>query len=491
MSSQEVRSSHVAAGLAVIASLPAVLAERRRDGGDAFDWRWIVSAVGWVILLLASVWFAPGHRDVAFMSAQRLVTIALLAGILALLRLSADEREQVARCLAGGLVLAGVVGLAHHLLAIDNTIFWGRVTYFGGERRLTQPFGHANVAGACLGLGTCLLASLLAECRTLRSRLIGAAGLAVLLLALSLTYSRIALVGTAIGLVVTARHKRVRLVAAPTMGALALAISLNPTWWLRASDPPPEHWFAATITAPPSIDRGPLRVEVTNDSRRRWPPSTCLQVEGFGENQSAEIVCSSLAGMEPNERRTLEIDLPDSATIDWLRLDVRDSDTGSFVRRVGGTTPQVVVNPFVVDDLPPTMIGPTREPVRSRLELWTAAYQLVQQRPLFGVGVGNFRLHYQEVVGSGPLTSHAHSVVLEPLASWGIPAAVLGWLLWASVWVAAWRRADALAAGIVGAFSLLLVTGLTDWLLEGATIGIAFGVLAGLSTGQSRGSSPR
>ena len=66
--------------------------------------------------------------------------------------------------------------------------------------------------------------------------------------------------------------------------------------------------------------------------------------------------------------------------------------------------------------------------VDTRLEAWDAAVKLATDRPLLGVGPGNFRAHYGEVAGIPPgaeALGVVHNAYLDVAAELGVPALVL------------------------------------------------------------------
>ena len=170
--------------------------------------------------------------------------------------------------------------------------------------------------------------------------------------------------------------------------------------------------------------------------------------------------------------------------------------------RIRGTSEAWLDQPVVVSSVPgrplPAIIQPGRpfrpgvtglDPVPSRTQLWSAARTLALERPLLGVGPGNFRLHYQEVLGvNGPQTTHAHSLLFEPLASWGIPATAL--FLFLILWVglrALSNLGEPMQLVVLAAFTLIVVANLADWTLASASGGLLFWLLFGLT---ARAESP-
>lgn len=71
----------------------------------------------------------------------------------------------------------------------------------------------------------------------------------------------------------------------------------------------------------------------------------------------------------------------------------------------------------------------------SRMAIWGTAFTMISERPVFGVGPGNFHDQYLELRANrtGKNLSHAHNDILNQAAMSGIPAAILFLILWAIV----------------------------------------------------------
>ncbi len=59
-----------------------------------------------------------------------------------------------------------------------------------------------------------------------------------------------------------------------------------------------------------------------------------------------------------------------------------------------------------------------RDTTSDRIELWKHALHLIQDHPIFGVGPMHFAWY-------SPISAHPHNSVLQMMAEWGLPAAVL------------------------------------------------------------------
>jgi O-antigen ligase len=85
-------------------------------------------------------------------------------------------------------------------------------------------------------------------------------------------------------------------------------------------------------------------------------------------------------------------------------------------------------------------------PPENRLALWRRTLRMIRDHPLTGVGLGNFRAVFEAVYNPVPNSDgrrgvHAHNVWLQQFAELGIAGGAANVLLWAWVFVLAWRRA--------------------------------------------------
>jgi putative inorganic carbon (hco3(-)) transporter len=101
--------------------------------------------------------------------------------------------------------------------------------------------------------------------------------------------------------------------------------------------------------------------------------------------------------------------------------------------------------------------------VSSRLEAWSGALDLIEAKPLFGVGPGNFREYFYEVTGNPPGTPNllvVHNAFLDVGAELGVVAMILfvaytGLILWRST--IATRRESGLPGYATALRSALIV----------------------------------
>lgn len=453
--------------------------------------------IGLLVLLSLSAAFAEGFRLQAGMSLRRLGTGILVALVARQLLDTSILRRRVLVGFLTGSTAATIIGstqLARPSMTLEN-LFWGNPTQFGAVERLTLPFGHANVAGAYFAVATVIGAALIPTFRAEGTRLVATVFVTIATLlsaaALSLTLSRSAMAGAAVALLVLVVKRR----AEPTQtvralspllvvgGALVFLAAINPAWQLRLEDPDASHWYGVSIDAPlVAVGGETVAITVTNSSNDRWAgsPTEYIEVTVAGDEAPAQRL--ALSPLAPAASETMLLAIPPGLN-EPLFLDVHRPGQGRFLRLTGQTPTQITVGSGSTLNEPDAsnVVGPGRGPL-PRFELWEAAASLTAQRPLSGVGVGNFRLHYRQVTdSSAPLTSHAHSIVFEPLASWGIPAALLFWGVVLSSLISGLRRAnDTISIAATAGLVVLVIVGLTDWPLSSAAGGLGFWLLIGL-----------
>ncbi len=147
---------------------------------------------------------------------------------------------------------------------------------------------------------------------------------------------------------------------------------------------------------------------------------------------------------------------------------------------------------FNVQDVRGVDITPANYAVVERLAHWQAAVNMAENHPWIGVGLGNYEIAYAEYRLANwkfPL-GHAHNTYLNMLAETG----VLGLttylsFLFAVLWYS-WRvrrhpdfQARAIAIGILGVWTYLIVHSLTDNLYVNNVfihLGVTIGILASL-----------
>lgn len=200
-----------------------------------------ILVVGTAILLVAGVLSAVANAASPFEllslalhgAGRTLFLIAIVAGV-ALVSRTPDARRFAARALALVGVIETVFGLVAYLVPLPYGIGLERArptTVLAGEipGRLAGTLGISpNFTGAIFIATILLTAGLAAEARGPRARAIGWTAVALQLVALTLTYSRVSLVVTIAGLVVLIALRRLRILLIPIGAILAVVAIATP-----------------------------------------------------------------------------------------------------------------------------------------------------------------------------------------------------------------------------------------------------------------------
>ncbi|MCP3988582.1 MAG: O-antigen ligase family protein [Actinomycetia bacterium] len=490
-----IRSVYAVAGLAVLIAAPGVLRARRAEPEPArhqhrrFEWLGMA-----LIGLLALSWLtANGYGLQAGMSWRRLATGILVAMVTARLASTASTRRLILVGYLVGATVAATVGLIDSALSAPTIWLgvdwlgwldrmWGQPTMFGPIERLTQPFGHANVAAGHYSVAVIIALGLAGQAVAHRRHWLAALALAAATTTatgLSRTYSRGAVMALLVALVCALllglTDKTWRSLVAGALVAMTVIGLVDSTWALRFRDQPMSQFYGVQIDAPADIAALPAStVSVTNQSSSLWPPEvqSLERIELATDGRVIVRHLYELPELQPGESAEVAVDdpHPDPATaiVAW---DVVRPGQGHFLTLTGAapvTTPASAVR---IPSAPP-----------SRFDLWSASIHLVGQNPLLGVGPGNFRLHYQTVLDRpGPRTAHAHSIVFEPLASWGVVAAIVFVaMIVGGLVIGVRHRYD--DTHLIATLSLIAVVamGLFDWLVASAAGGLTLWLVLGL-----------
>lgn len=496
LNGHNIRSVHAVALVAVIVLLVDDIRRGRGGGNQPTAPRWLLvclAALAWLLLL--STIFADGFWIQATMSTRRLFTGMAIAALLARSAMSLESRRLILWAYVAGCTVAAVLGFAQ-VAGLGNSlesVFWGRSNQFGTIERLTLPFGHANVAASHLAVGLIISIGLAATSTTTKHRLWASSCAAVCGYALTLTLSRGPLVAAIIGLagltLLASRSQRRTLTLAAVASLIAVAgvSASQASWRLRIENPGPTHWYAVSLDVAPGETPEQKIVTVTNDSQVRWggSPEEYLEVSSMSAAGLVAVSTFDLPPLEPGQRASVTVN-QEEALIASSTVDVWRSGEGRFTK--------LTMAEAVPLAGPASTIAPQENVgLASRRVLWQAAWTLATERPLNGVGPGNFRLHYQRVIERpAPATSHAHSIVFEPLASWGFPAALLFWaILGTSLLRCGLRATTDLDRALVAALLTVIVVGALDWVVASASGGLTLWLLVGLinqptASGQDR-----
>ncbi len=480
--------------------ISAVLAPTLRGEALKFALR---SATGALVFFAAADW---AH------DAKRIWPIALTLGLSTLVSASA------------GVIEVGVPSTVPVWLAFKT-----HVTVVGEVLRASGTFQYANTAAmfweAALPLG---LAALVGRDWPKSRR--GSIGLAVAImvvtLAIVLSASRAALIGSAVALLMVIGLNRgaLRRWAAATLMSLvvltAAQVLLSPAIAARFLAESDRAWYTAQIeSAQPTLtlradEIATVPVTVTNTSVRTWPAggSTPVRVSyHWLKAQSPDmIVYEGLRtalphDLPPGERVTigLRVKAPTQAGAYRLQIDLTQEKVTWFSVR-GASTAMLAVR---VDEqtaahasAPRPSAGPTGSalsqplPSQTRTELWRVAIELWRTRPVFGIGPDNFRWTYGTYLGATAFdrTVTANSWYVETLVNTGLIglASLIGLgatLAWAAYRALRTRSASErpLIVGLSAALLAFAVHGVVDYFLPFTPTYGLFWLAAGLLTARA------
>lgn len=217
--------------------------------------------------------------------------------------------------------------------------------------------------------------------------------------------------------------------------------------------------------------------------------------EGAHSGLPADVEPGAAIKMEPWIKAPKR---PGSYTLQWDML----QENVAWFSVFGPTAAQVRVEvipsstPEVLPEDPPP-IGLPLPWSPPRIDLWHAALQMWQQRPLWGVGPDNFRRLYGSYLGMKHFDDriYANNLYLESLANAGLMGtlALLAVLISLAVWIRkAWTRSKLpedrlLLFGIGLALAAYCIHGLVDYFLAFSPTYGQFWILAGTILGLGQG----
>ncbi|MFN8472669.1 MAG: O-antigen ligase family protein [Anaerolineae bacterium] len=398
-----------------------------------------------------------------------------------------------------GALAAAVLGLME-LVGVSwvgsiLTLFKDAPAQLGAAVRLSATFGSANTAAMLFETALCLALGLALDAAYRRRRLAQmtwAACLVLLAAALALTYSRGGIAAAAVGVAVACGLAATRMkgldgraLALTTLGmavVVAAVLALNPVLRARLAVWDSRPMDAASIAAPATLtaDGGsilPVTVSATNTGRLTWaadgPESVALSYHwltedrlGVAEWDNARLALP--ADVSPGGTATLHPELVAPVAgryaLAWDLVHAPDEWLGTRDAMPGWT--EVVTSGSGGTPFPPASAGRTPEPPPDRGVLWRAALQMARERPILGVGPGNFRHLYGQYLGAATWDDRilANNLYLEILADVGL----IGLAAWAWLFVAAvshlWRRRKAEQAW---PYAIALLAALAAWLTHG------------------------
>lgn len=445
---------------------------------------------------LAAIWLSTLLGDDRWTSAGAAarVSVPLVLTIAAAHTIETDaDVRLLLRRVVWGLGVALLIGASVLLRggdALGTSRFFGRVTELGPYDRLTRPWSHANVAAMAIGLSALAVA--------VSPRRIRLVGLPVVVVAMIATYSRGGALALAVGGVVWALLRRRRpdtLAVAGLFVVAIIAIVVVPGWLDRTAGEDRLAWYRVEIEAPDSVEVAglstPVDVSIVNDSAVAWTGvgDDAVEISARWIVPGTDVVQAEqrwplTSPLEPGDVRTRSLALdrivPDGDYV--IRWDLLIADEAYFRQFSGlptiATSASVAGSGAPADLASVARVVPPREFLGRRV-IFETAVDVWQTEPLVGVGPGRFGTSLPE----STRVAHAHNVVLEPLATWG----VIGTVPWLVVFVgsvvmaaqAAWRRRTAIACVIAGGLAIVAAHGVVDWPLVHVSVGIPLGLFMG------------
>jgi hypothetical protein len=505
-------------------------------------WLWLLPFVGG--LLLAAL-LAPQFQANALKAALRLMAGILLAlAVLQIVRRWPNGRMVIIALLSGGFIAAtiGWWEITYSELAWTG-LFRTHITRLGAILRLTGTFDYANQAAMFLEatlpfwIAAGWSVSQAALPRRFKWPLLASLFLLTLfyLQAILLTLSRASLIATftvcmlLVVLLALRRPAGSRKMAAWWLGlAVVTAVlvagnSLHDSQFrLRLQGGNVDDWYRAQIMAPPALEMVAgttieVPVTITNQGVLVWRSQgrnpILLGARILNERGTAaysELRWSFPDSVEP--QATVQVIAPLTAPpvpgIYELRWDVVHENVTWFGTKSGlYATSQVTVLPAdrQADQLQSEALVLSERaawdyagPVPNRTVLWLLGLQMIGERPLFGIGLDNFRLIYGQRLGQpyADDTVHTNNLYLEILVSLGI-VGMIPFVVWSGILLLdllrTLRRPDvtmwqaALAAGLLTFY----IHGFFDFFMMFYATGLLFWLLAGLWICEKRGYAHR
>lgn len=467
-------------------------------------------AYGWLLMIWVSAFASDDLALGAGGAVQISVVILLIPACRSVVR-STSDAATILRALGWGTAIGASIGLGIWLWGaeLDATLlFVGEVTTLGPINRLTRPWAHANVAAMAMGATA-------ASTTLIRHRWVRLLALSLVVVAIVLTISRggvVAAGAAALAWVVLRRRADEAKVIAGLVALAAVVFALSSGWRTRIDQLGDDAFYASTLEAPSGLTVGgsnnTVEITVTNLSTRTWPRNgedrVLISARWLGEDGLiwTEDRWPLPHDLDAGEAVTTALivvpGVPNGAyTIRWDLLIVDTAYFGQFL----GDEP-ILSAATVVD----SSIGPAdnfrydlveRNIDVGRIDTWRLAWDDFRHSPLIGVGPNQFadrdvleRAQVGQVVGA-----HAHNIVLEPLATWGLlgalPFFILGGGALASAIATARTKHDTVSAVIAVGLIAVVVHGAVDWPLVAVTAGIPVGLLVGLAWSKVGDSSAR
>ncbi len=498
------------------------VAYRQQLPGRAGLRRLLIPAVALFLIALVSALLAPEHQLPAAKS-----TLRLGAGIVLMVVIwsQAGRWERFpafAGAIVAGAAVSALLGLFEHASwpALDPffLLFKEKETIVGAQVRVSGSFQYATIAAMYweMALPLALVLAVAARSRPGRWLAQGAALLIVTAIILSLTRAGLIVLFLSLGgFLLLARlqpHFRSlwRPVGLTTLYLIGLFLVLlvgNRSFRARLVTTNDLDWFGADYVAPEAlaIASGESRtttVQVTNTGRVDWsisgahpfvlgyrwlnaagdqvynlPAATFALPSRVLPGETVVISATVSAPLPPGDYR-LSWGMVHSDVYPFFARGVAEKETlvtilpGAQTFTRPATTPR---HPLNLPELGPDII--------SRPELWLAAGRMVQERPVWGHGLNNYRFLYGAYIGreTWDRRNSANNLYLELLADIGLVGLLVAGWLGVAVASLLWRaRQNIWALGLAGSLGAVAIHGLFDYFFEFLGVLLLFWVIVGL-----------
>jgi len=299
---------------------------------------------------------------------------------------------------------------------------------------------------------------------------------------------------------------------------LAVFLVSDPTSRLRLITRDHHDWYRAEFVVPDNLSFSPgeikeVNVQVTNRGRMPWRSDIenpfLLSYHWMEEKSTTIVIFEGLRSffphpVQPGESVGIEavVQAPPQSGNYRLVWDIVQEGRLWFLRQES----QLALTKVSVKGEPagllPLIDGPRFLPIDEaryqldRMVLWKAAFSLLKERPLLGVGPGNFRLLYGDVLGLKVwnLNLHANNTYLEFLAGTGIfggAAFIYLWMCLGALLRRGWKNVKSahfpFFLGSAAAVVAIAVHGLADHFFSFTPtylmIWVAFALSVVISTG--------
>lgn len=533
--------------LAVTALVWGVYLVKRQSAATFFTnlarrhWRPLFPLLAFLTVSLVSALLAPAHTGDAIKVFSRFVNGAFAYLLARAVAGYHDYLRQLLWAIVAGAGISALIGLGEAAgwgwLDPLLQLFKRQPTYVGNAIRVSASFQYATIAAMFLEM-VVPVALALAATGTARRRWLAAAIAALCTLVVVLTLTRAGIFALALiflFLFLLTRYwpalRPPLLLSSLTLLLASLLLAFHsPEFRARLSQETDNAWYRASYHAPahitlPAGQAAPVTVRVTNDSPVFWQASGPFPIRLryrwlTADGQAAFALPFGLQplphDLPPGETVALTIPLqpplpPGSYRLAW---GLEHADRFWFHHRgVPDAESLVTVSP---GDHPgqTTALLPAIEPRSdqiavnagiSRQQLWAAAWAMFRQRPLLGVGPGNFRHLYGPYLGLDQWDRgiHANSLYLELLADTG----ALGLLSFTALLLITGRQtihfyrrlpaqdthtrdAPLWAIGLTSAILIFLLHGFFDYFLEFVPTYLLFWLCLGLLSGLTAPAAP-